>query len=817
MQRRIEKEKKKKPQPFPEIAGLIQKGRQALTRLSDGFWDMIAEDLAAPRIRAGKRLISALLVLTCAALCVLACTAAYPLDIYPAPLALLCAMGGFGIRRGKSCVSAGSVCAVGGFSVFFSCIFLPGGAIYAAVLLIVLLVRLSFTGGKLCDGLLFRLSASALGAFVFALCEIILNPQPGGFWRLIAFVLGTPVLTFLLCGAYLYFATRENQLEAAQGRFTLSLLRHDRQIYLTAALLGVQFCVLYAIRDAQPLGISLALVLGAVLGLLAARRSGAVNGALFGAAAGLAASGNTAGIMLGVLCFFGGMLFSRSLLLGTAAGFVLAGGYLLYFAPAASFSLFGADLFLGAALFLPVSLLRIPTPKQEKKRAVSKNTAALLQKKLAALSAAFSSLSEVFYMATDRSVTPAGQLAARLTREATGRICVKCKCSTDCWERNYGLTQSALTSLSLCLADRRRVSPEDMEPYFRTRCEKAPALCAEINRRYIRECGGFDTPEMPAALLCGEYGSVSRLLRSTAEELHQSEAQNAAATKVAARVLESLGVPHRLVYVTGGRAMRVEVRGIPMHKLSLSTQKLTEAFSQELGVRFGSPEFLPPLQDATLVLRRARALSLTAARAVRAKGGESISGDTAGFFESETEYFYALICDGMGSGRNAAFTSRLASIFIEKLLTFSAEKGVTLEMLNRFLLSQREERFSTVDLCEIDFYTGKANFIKAGAAPSFIKRGTGLYRIESATPPAGILHTLSAEQTSLSLMSGDQVVMFSDGVADGSFAWFAETLAFAKQQRAEELSKYLISKAREHHGGVVPDDMSVTVLNVQSA
>ena len=38
----------------------------------------------------------------------------------------------------------------------------------------------------------------------------------------------------------------------------------------------------------------------------------------------------------------------------------------------------------------------------------------------------------------------------------------------------------------------------------------------------------------------------------------------------------------------------------------------------------------------------------------------------------------------MGSGRDAAFTSRLSSLFIEKLMHCATPKSVTLEMLNTF-------------------------------------------------------------------------------------------------------------------------------------
>lgn len=71
----------------------------------------------------------------------------------------------------------------------------------------------------------------------------------------------------------------------------------------------------------------------------------------------------------------------------------------------------------------------------------------------------------------------------------------------------------------------------------------------------------------------------------------------------------------------------------------------------------------------------------------------------------------------MGSGRDAALTSRLAAIYLEKLLCVGADKGDALRMLNKVLMAKKDEVFTTVDLIEIDKLTGEATLVKAGAAP----------------------------------------------------------------------------------------------------
>ena len=99
-------------------------------------------------------------------------------------------------------------------------------------------------------------------------------------------------------------------------------------------------------------------------------------------------------------------------------------------------------------------------------------------------------------------------------------------------------------------------------------------------------------------------------------------------------------------------------------------------------------------------------------------------------------------------------------------------------MLNTFLMAKTDETFTTVDLLEVDLLSGEANFIKAGAAPSFVLRGDRLHRIESRTPPAGALRRMCAEQTSFGVREGDFVILMSDGAGtDDDAGWLIRLLS----------------------------------------
>ena len=65
-----------------------------------------------------------------------------------------------------------------------------------------------------------------------------------------------------------------------------------------------------------------------------------------------------------------------------------------------------------------------------------------------------------------------------------------------------------------------------------------------------------------------------------------------------------------------------------------------------------------------------------------------------------------------------------------------------------------EESLSTIDITAIDLYTGQAHFYKAGAAPTFVRRGNRAGMVESTSLPVGILTAVEFEKAASSCRMG---------------------------------------------------------------
>ena len=73
---------------------------------------------------------------------------------------------------------------------------------------------------------------------------------------------------------------------------------------------------------------------------------------------------------------------------------------------------------------------------------------------------------------------------------------------------------------------------------------------------------------------------------------------------------------------------------------------------------------------------------------------------------------------------------------------------------------------AAVDMALIDQYSGTCQFLKLGAACTYIKRGNWVECIKSTSLPMGVFQEVDMETITKKLYDGDFVIMVSDGIVD---------------------------------------------------
>jgi len=217
-----------------------------------------------------------------------------------------------------------------------------------------------------------------------------------------------------------------------------------------------------------------------------------------------------------------------------------------------------------------------------------------------------------------------------------------------------------------------------------------------------------------------------------------------------------------------------------------------------------------------VVFTQAEPLMAVAGVAARQKDGETVSGDAGAWFRTDAGLLYILLCDGMGSGPEASRESSTAIRLLERFLKAGVEAEAALRTLNSALALRGEEEggFTTVDLLQIDLFTGQSALYKFGAAPTYVRKGDTVSKLSGSALPAGLVDGdgVSPDVTRLDLEAGDTVVLVSDGVIGGRpDLWLRETVSAFGGESPKDLARSLID-AQEAPGS---DDRTALVVRLE--
>lgn len=196
-----------------------------------------------------------------------------------------------------------------------------------------------------------------------------------------------------------------------------------------------------------------------------------------------------------------------------------------------------------------------------------------------------------------------------------------------------------------------------------------------------------------------------------------------------------------------------------------------------------------------------------------AKNIGGVCGDYARAFQVNAGKTVMILSDGMGTGIKAFNQSNASVEAMEGLIRSGFENNVAAKLVNSILVvGDKNDNFATLDMCNINMYTGDIEFSKVGAAPSYIKRKNKVEYINSDTLPAGIMDDIDFKLEYKHLEDGDAIILISDGVIDnGDGLWLKRYINRLQITDPEMAAKAIIDVACENFKGELSDDMTVIV------
>lgn len=320
----------------------------------------------------------------------------------------------------------------------------------------------------------------------------------------------------------------------------------------------------------------------------------------------------------------------------------------------------------------------------------------------------------------------------------------------------------------------------------------------------------------------GQLQEMSQILAGAMERIYGTKEDENLEQEIGKR-LRLLGVQVSKVFFYGprGKKRQIYITMRTKRKICVPVKKIASALSDLLG-----GEMMPARDSRSFVSQERVTVLFVEGTAYNVLYGvkkvtrqnEAVSGDNFSVFWMPDGKFYAGLSDGMGSGVQACTQSELVLDLLEQFLEAGFSKETALRMINSSIVLQPDAPvFSTVDITSIDLYTGICEFLKIGAAASFLRRENGVECIYGSGLPAGVSSQLFLEPYRVRMYDGNLLFLVTDGV-----------IGALPQGQEEELLKEMIlglapgtpSEMAEHLTeqvqayGNAADDMTVLVVGI---
>lgn len=196
--------------------------------------------------------------------------------------------------------------------------------------------------------------------------------------------------------------------------------------------------------------------------------------------------------------------------------------------------------------------------------------------------------------------------------------------------------------------------------------------------------------------------------------------------------------------------------------------------------------------------------------------GNQICGDNFIIKDLKNGKFISAISDGMGSGYSAFQESNNTLNLVNDIVGLNLNSSTSLEVLNTFYSIQEYlEKYSTLDLIEINRYTKEAKFYKMGGATSYIIKKDGkITKVVNQNLPFGIGDNI--ENYNYNLENGDLILMSSDGIFENIIEekdledFIVKIKEEAPQKIVYEILQYTMKQRLK-----TTDDMTLIALKIK--
>lgn len=635
---------------------------------------------------------------------------------------------------------------------------------------------------------------------------------------------GLCLVETLISSAAAYFISRSSQLMSTSKGLT-SFTQQE------IACLTVSLCILMlSFASLSVFGVSVGRLIAVIAVLLCAKYGGVTGGSISGIATGVVFSLSSvdmafisggyafSGLVAGVFSVMGklpvGVAFT---ICNTVISFASSDRELV-------FSLF-IECMLATGIFMLIpadfgNTIRAAftsTPDRNQNEAMRRNITARLDYAAHALDG----VNECITAVSDKlSKVYASDSDMQIYESAVSNTCSACGLKVYCWDKQKELTKDDFSRLTEVLRKEGFVSEKDVSERFMKKCCKERELAANINlsyREYLSSLAAQRRITQVRTVVANQFSGLSDMLWDLADEFDTCENYD---VDSADRITESLRQEGIVVIecscrIDKGRGMTVELELAINRKNDIDRNLVQSIVGSSCGRRFERAAHSISGERMRLTMCEISDYDVEIGTSQHISENGNLCGDCLGYFMNGMGSMVAIISDGMGSGGAAAVDSNMAVAILKKLLKAGLSYDCALSVVNSSLMiKSEEESMATLDVADINLFTGKVSFYKAGAPVTYVRKCGRVHRREFPSLPVGILNEVKFAKDAVTLHEGDVMLMVSDGAIMGDDKWLEDLVRTWNEVSCQDFASLVVNEAMKRRQNTHDDDITAIAVRI---
>ncbi|NLP33828.1 MAG: stage II sporulation protein E [Clostridiales bacterium] len=416
----------------------------------------------------------------------------------------------------------------------------------------------------------------------------------------------------------------------------------------------------------------------------------------------------------------------------------------------------------------------------------------------------------------------------RMFEDISEKLCKDCDNCINCWEYNLEETYQAACTLFETAEKNGFIEREDIPAKFLNDCICVDDFIAETNRSFeIAKLNHIWQSRVAESreVIAEQLKEVSTVIQEITSDIYAVEQ---ASRTLEEKVLKRLKMEHIqgkdiTIFERSDKRKEVHLRAACRGRRVITAKEaatiIGEALERPMRVSDASKSVISKKFDNFIFVEDTKFKVLTGmARAMK----ENISGDNFSVLKLETGEMMLALADGMGTGKEAGDESETVMSLLEQMIEAGFKAEMAIKLINSSLVLKSEKQtFSTIDIGIMNLFTGMCEFIKIGAASTFIKRDNWVETISSTTLPIGMFGNVDYDTVTKKLYEGDIIIMVTDGVLDcipevDKEGYMERLIMEIESNNPQEIANRILDNTLSKTNYVPKDDMTIITAGIWS-